>query len=146
MVPRPLGVHAVRMATRQHRVITFLELGGNKVLHAKAAALIKAPSRGATEEGPDGRDRPPGYHRLRVLSDDSAPDQIQAQKDEGVRAESAGKGGLRDMSYRFLQSVRWVIDPRRCLNLAREVREAEFEMDEATGEYSGDYPTETTTG
>ena len=75
-----------------------------------------------------------------MLSDDAAPDQIQAQRDEGVDSRSAGKGGLRTMSYRFMQSVTWVIDPKRCPNLAREVREAEFEMDENTGEYSGDYP------
>lgn len=75
-----------------------------------------------------------------MLSDDASPDRIQAQRDEGVDARAAGKGGMRDMSYRFLQSVTWVIDPERCPNLAREVRAAEFEMDPATGEYSGEYP------
>lgn len=117
----------------QHRVLSFLELGGNKVLPTEAAERIKAAL--TWDEG--GR---PAYHRLRVLSDDAAPDQIQAQRDEGVDARAAGKGGLRDMSYRFLQSVTWVIDPARCPNLAREVREAEFEQDRDTGEYSGDYP------
>lgn len=119
----------------RHTVVTFVELGGNKVLPNEAARRIREALTWS-----DGDGRPPEYHRLRVLSDDAAPEQIQAQRDEGVRAEAAGKGGLRDMSYRFLQSVTWVIDPRRCPNLAREVREAEFEMDEATGEYSGDYP------
>lgn len=119
----------------RHTVVTFAELGGNKVLPNEAARRIREALTWS-----DGDGRPPEYHRLRVLSDDAAPEQIQAQRDEGVRAEAAGKGGLRDMSYRFLQSVTWVIDPRRCPNLAREVREAEFEMDEATGEYSGDYP------
>lgn len=119
----------------RHTVVTFAELGGNKVLPNEAARRIREALTWS-----DGGGRPPEYHRLRVLSDDAAPEQIQAQRDEGVRAEAAGKGGLRDMSYRFLQSVTWVIDPRRCPNLAREVREAEFEMDEATGEYSGDYP------
>lgn len=75
-----------------------------------------------------------------MLSDDASPDRIQAQRDEGVDARAAGKGGMRDMSYRFPQSVTWVIDPERCPNLAREVRAAEFEMDPATGEYSGEYP------
>lgn len=119
----------------QHAVITFKELGGNKVLPAKAAEAIKGALTWSDREG--GK---PAYHRLRVLSDDAAPDQIQAQRDEGIDARSAGKGGLRDLSYRFLQSVTWVIDPKRCPNLAREVRAAEFEMDESTGEYSGDYP------
>lgn len=124
----------------QHRIITFAELGGNKVLPVEAAARIRAALTWSDGEGPGGRAKEPAYHRLRVLSDDAAPDQIQAQRDEGVDARSAGKGGLRTMSYRFLQSVTWVIDPKRCPNLAREVREAEFEMDESTGEYSGDYP------
>lgn len=119
----------------QHAIITFAELGGNKVLPTEAARRIRDALTWS-----DGKGRDPVYHRLRVLSDDAAPDQIQAQRDEGVDARSAGKGGLRTMSYRFMQSVTWVIDPARCPNLAREVREAEFEMDENTGEYSGDYP------
>lgn len=119
----------------QHAIVTFAELGGNKVLPTEAARRIRDALTWS-----DGKGRDPVYHRLRVLSDDAAPDQIQAQRDEGVDARSAGKGGLRTMSYRFMQSVTWVIDPARCPNLAREVREAEFEMDENTGEYSGDYP------
>ena len=124
----------------QHRIVTFLELGGNKVQPPKAAELIKAALTWSDGVGIDGSPKEPTYHRLRVLSDDAAPDQIAAQRDEGVKAEAAGKGGLRDMSYRFLQSVTWVIDPKRCPNLAREVREAEFEIAAATGEYSGDFP------
>ena len=119
----------------QHRIVTFKELGGNKVLPPDAARHIRDALTWS-----DGKGRDPVYHRLRVLSDDAAPDQIQAQRDEGVDARNAGKGGLRTMSYRFMQSVTWVIDPKRCPNLAREVRGAEFEMDESTGEYSGDYP------
>ena len=110
----------------QHRIITFAELGGNKVLPTEAAARIRTALTWSDGKNPDGSPKEPAYHRLRVLSDDAAPDQIQAQRDEGVDARSAGKGGLRTMSYRFMQSVTWVIDPKRCPNLAREVREAEF--------------------
>lgn len=124
----------------RHTVVTFAEDGGNRLQPAEQAARIRELLTWSDGVGPDGSPKAPAYHRLRVLSDDAAPDHIQAQRDEGVRAEAAGKGGLRDMSYRFLQSVTWVIDPVRCPNLAREVREAEFELDEATGEYSGDYP------
>lgn len=124
----------------RHTVVTFAEDGGNRLQPAEQAARIRELLTWSDGAGPDGSPKAPAYHRLRVLSDDAAPDHIQAQRDEGVRAEAAGKGGLRDMSYRFLQSVTWVIDPVRCPNLAREVREAEFELDEATGEYSGDYP------
>lgn len=124
----------------QHRLLTYAERGGNRLLPTEAAARIRDALTWSDGRGPDGSPREPTYHRLRVLSDDAAPDQIQAQREEGVDARAAGKGGLREMSYRFLQSVTWVIDPRRCPNLAREVREAEFELDEATGEYSGEYP------
>ena len=124
----------------RHRVVTFAEDGGNRLQPTEQAARIRELLTWSDGTGPDGSPRAPAYHRLRVLSDDAAPDHIQAQRDEGVRAEAAGKGGLRDMSYRFLQSVTWVIDPARCPNLAREVREAEFELDPTTGEYSGDYP------
>ena len=123
----------------RHTVVTFAELGGTKVQPTEAASLIRAALTWR-DRRPDGSLSEPAYHPLRVRSDDAEPDQIQAQRDEGVRAERAGKGGLRGMSYRFLQSVTWVIDPARCPNLAREVREAEFEMDDATGAYSGDYP------
>lgn len=119
----------------QHRVVTFKELGGNKVQPPDAAELIRAALTWPDKRHPEG-----AYHALRVLSDDAAPDQIAAQRDCGVDARSAGKGGLRALSYRFMQSVTWVIDPKRCPNLAREVQEAEFEQDPATGEYSGDYP------
>lgn len=118
----------------KHRVVTFRECGGNKVLPAEAAARIRDALTLPDSKGE------PTCRCLRVLSDDAAPDQMAAQREHGIKAEAAGKGGLRDMSYRFLQSVTWVIDPRRCPNLAREVRAAEFEMDPATGEYSGEYP------
>ena len=118
----------------QHTVVTFAEDGGNRLQPSECAARIR---KRLTWPGPDGK---PVYHALRVLSDDAAPDQIQAQREEGVDARKAGKGGRRDMSYRFMQSVRWVIDPVRCPRLAEEVRHAEFEMDERTGEYSGEYP------
>ena len=119
----------------RHTVITFKELGGNKVQPPDAAARIKAAL-----TWPDAEGEEPTCHALRVLSDDAAPDQIAAQRDCGVDARSAGKGGNRAMSYRFIQSVTWVIDPKRCPNLAREVQEAEFERDPATGDYSGEYP------
>ena len=132
--PDPWAVTLSEWQPGQHRIITFAELGGNKIQPPDAADRIKS----MLTWGEDGKT--PVYHRLRVLSDDAEPDQIQAQRDEGVDARSAGKGHLREMSYRFLQSVTWVIDPVRCPNLAREVREDEFEKDPATNEYSGDYP------
>ena len=63
-----------------------------------------------------------------VLSDDAAPQDIQAQRSEGVNARAAEKGGMRDASYKFLQSCHWVIDPERCPKLAEEVRKMEYEV------------------
>lgn len=132
--PDPWAFTLSEWQPAQHRVITYRELGGTKVQPPDAAALIRDA---LTWPDADGK---PTYHALRVLSDDAAPDQIAAQRDCGVNARAAGKGGRRALSYRFMQSVTWVIDPERCPNLAREVRAAEFEADPATGEYSGDYP------
>lgn len=134
--PDPWAFTLSEWQPAHHKVLTFKELGGNKVLPNKAAEMIKGALTWSDMPGA----RKPIYHGIKVLSDDAAPDQIQAQRDEGVNAQASGKGGKRDMSYRFLQSVTWVIDPARCPNLAREVREAEFEQDQSTGEYSGDYP------
>lgn len=138
--PDPWALTVSEWQPDAHRIVTFAERGGTKVKPAKAAEEIARALTWSDGTGPDGSPLPPVRHRVRVLSDDAEPDQIQAQRDEGADARAAGKGGRRDMSYRFLQSVHWVIDPVRCPNLAREVRAAEYEMDESTGEYSGEYP------
>ena len=133
--PDPWALTLSEWQPGEHRVVTFREDGGCRLQPPETADRVRAALTWPDREGGE-----PVYHRLRVLSDDASPDRIQAQRDEGVDARRAGKGGMRDMSYRFLQSVTWVIDPRRCPNLAREVRAAEFEADPVTGEYSGDYP------
>ena len=63
-----------------------------------------------------------------MRSDDAEPQDIQAQRSEGVNARAAEKGGMRDASYKFLQSCHWVIDPERCPKLAEEVRKMEYEV------------------
>lgn len=133
--PDPWAMTLSEWQPGEHRVVTYYEDGGTRLQPHEMADRAKAALTWPDREGAE-----PAYHRLRVLSDDASPDRIQAMRDEGVDARAAGKGGLRGMSYRFLQSVTWVIDPARCPNLAREVRAAEFEMDPATGEYSGEYP------
>lgn len=133
--PDPWALTLSEWQPGEHRIVTFREDGGCRLQPPETAERVKAALTWPDREGGE-----PTYHRLRVLSDDASPDRIQAQRDEGVDARGAGKGGMRDMSYRFLQSVTWVIDPRRCPNLAREVRAAEFEADPVTGEYSGEYP------
>lgn len=114
--PDPWALTLSEWQPGEHRVVTYYEDGGLKLQPHEMADRAKAALTWPDRDGGD-----PVYHRLRVLSDDASPDRIQAMRDEGVDARAAGKGGMRDMSYRFLQSVTWVIDP-------------------ATGEYSGDYP------
>lgn len=130
--PDPWALVVSELQEGAHRLVTFAEAGGTKVLPAKAAEAARAALTWDSGRGPE-------YHAVPVLSDDAAPDQIAAQRDEGIDARASGKGGMRDMSYRLLQSYSWVIDPRRCPRLAAEVRAAEFEMG-PDGEYSGDYP------
>lgn len=96
---------------------TWREDGGNKLQPPESAErarhLLTWP------DGPGGK---PVEHRIRVMSDDAAPEQIAAQRDAGLDARAAGKGNMRTASYRWLAGVRWVIDPQRCPRLAEEVR------------------------
>ena len=87
----------------------------------------------------DAPGRDPEYHYLPVLSDDSDPSKIAAHRDNGVNATAAGKGGNRMRSYEWLAGVRWVIDPARCPNLAREVRAMEYSRAQ-DGAYLNDVP------
>lgn len=63
-----------------------------------------------------------------VWSDDADPQQIKAHKDNGLNARPAGKGGKRLKSYEWLAGIKWVIDPKRCPELAKEVRRMCYEQ------------------
>ena len=105
------------------RIVTWYEDGGNKLQpNEQAARIMEALTWSDDASGES------VYHAARVLSDDADPTAIAAQKDAGVSARPAGKGNMRDASYRFLQSCRWVIDPVRCPRLAKEVREMQYEQ------------------
>lgn len=112
--PWALTVSEWRPGTRT--LLTYAEEGGNK-LHpgeqAERAMDLLAVL---------------GIDGARILSDDADPQAIAAQRDAGANAMKAGKGGQRAASYRWLQSVRWVIDPARCPRLAAEVRAMEYEV------------------
>lgn len=95
---------------------TFAEAGGNRMQPAEQAEVIGGILAGVE-----------GAERLPVLSDDADPGAIAAQRDCGVAARKAGKGGNRMRSYEWLSGVRWVIDPVRCPNLSREVRAMTYE-------------------
>lgn len=110
-------------------LVTWREDSGNKLTPKQQAARLKA-----LLTWPDRPGGEPVYHHLRVRSDDAEPSTISQQRDEGVNAVAAGKGGNREVSYRFLQAVTWVIDPVRCPTLAKEARELEHEVVKSTGE------------
>ena len=97
-------------------LLTYAEEGGNKLQPNEQAAriskLLDALKLGAEP----------------VYSDDADPQSIDAQRAEGVNARKADKGRGREASYKWLQSVRWVIDPQRCPHLAAEVRAMEYEV------------------
>ena len=110
-------------------LITFKEDGGNKLTPKQQAARLRKLLTWA--DVPGGK---PTYHHIQVRSDDAEPSAISQQRDAGANARAAGKGGMREASYRFLQAVTWVIDPVRCPKLAKEARELQHEVVKSTGE------------
>lgn len=110
-------------------LVTFREAWGNKLTPAQQAGRIREML-----TWPDSPGAEPSYHHLQVRSDDAEPSAIAQQRDAGVNARAAGKGNMREASYRFLQAVTWVIDPVRCPTLAKEARELEHEVERSTGE------------
>lgn len=127
--PDPWAVTLSEWQPGKMTVITFAEDSGNKLTPTEQAARIRALLTWADRPGEE-----PVYHHLQVKSDDAEPSAISQQRDAGVNARAAGKGNLREASYRFLQAVTWVIDPNRCPTLAKEARELEHEVVKSTGE------------
>lgn len=133
--PDPWALTGSEWQPGQRRLVTFAEDGGNKLQPADQADRVRAML-----TWPDGDGGEPRYHHLRVLSDDADPTAIAAQRDAGIAAKAAGKASPGRMaSYRFLQSVEWVIDPVRCPRLAAEVRAMEYETT-ADGEVLASIP------
>ncbi len=118
----------------QRTLLTFKEDGGNCLQPNEQAKRIID-----NLTWPDIKGEDPVYHHIRVASDDSNPQHIDAQRAEGVNAKAAGKGNLRMNSYEWLASVKWVIDPIRCPRLAKEVREMQYEQN-ADGEWLNSIP------
>ncbi len=115
-------------------LLTFKEDGGNKLQPNEQAQRIYENLTWSDDEEED-----PTYHHIRVLSDDSNPQHIAAQRAEGIDARAAGKGNLRMNSYEWLASIKWIIDPNRCPRLAKEVREMQYEQN-TDGEWLNSIP------
>lgn len=120
--PDPWAVTLSEWRPATRTLVTWREDRANKLTPPEQAERVRAL---LTWDDGDGE---PRYHHLPVPSDDADPQSIASQRDCGVNARAAGKGNMRRASYRWLQSVRWVIDPARCPNLAREVRELSYEV------------------
>ncbi len=110
---------------------SFAELGGNRIKPDESAPMV----RDALTWADGGEDV---YHAIPVRTDDSAPALIRTHQDAGVMAVKAKKGRRRMESYEWLASVRWVIDPERCPNLAREARKKKYEQ--VDGEWLNSIP------
>lgn len=120
--PDPWAMTVSEWRPAQRTLITWREDGGNKLTPDESARRAARLLTWADVQG-----KRPAYHRLPVWADDADPQQIAQQRDAGLDAHPAGKGNLRMASYRWLSSVRWVIDPERCPRLAEEVRRKQYE-------------------
>lgn len=116
--PWALVVSAWDPSTRT--LYSFVERGGNRIQPDESAPMVREALTWE-DEGED------VFHNVPVRTDDSAPSLIQAHRDAGIMAIKAEKGHRRMESYEWLGSVRWVIDPERCPNLAREARKKTYE-------------------
>lgn len=120
--PDPWAMTLSEWQPGKRTLVTWREDGGNKLTPEASAARARALLTWPDQEGAR-----PTYHRLPVWADDADPQQIAQQRDAGLDAHPSGKGGRRMASYRWLSSVRWVIDPERCPRLAAEVRRKQYE-------------------
>lgn len=130
--PWAFGKHEWQPGSRT--IMSFYEDGGQKLQPDEQAERIKDALTWSDSEGME-----PEYHYITVYSDDARNDLISAQYGFGVDARAAGKGNMRKASYQWLASVTWVIDPNRCPELAKEVREMQYEQNK-DGEWLNTIP------
>jgi phage terminase large subunit len=132
--PDPWALTISEWQAGSRTLITWREDGGHKLTPDKSAERIKRALTWA--DGYDDANNPfqEEYHHIVISSDDANPEQIAAQRDCGVNARPAKKGNMRLASYRWLASIKWVIDPNRCPHLAEEVRN-KMHVQTADGEW-----------
>lgn len=121
--PDPWAMTVSEWQPGRRTLVTWREDGGNKLTPEASAARARALLTWPDEEGAR-----PAYHRLPVWADDADPQQVAQQRDAGLDAHPSHKGGRRMASYRWLSSIKWVIDPERCPRLAAEVRRKQYEQ------------------
>ena len=121
--PDPWATTISEWRPNTRTLLTWREDGGNKLQPPQQAERLKQ----LLTWKDDRNDARAVYHHLTVQSDDAAPEIIASQRDSGINARAAGKANLRDASYRFLQSLTWVIDPKRCPRTAEEAANQQYE-------------------
>lgn len=131
--PDPWAITVSEWRENGREILTWKEDGGNKLTPPQQAKRIKKL---LTWKEADGKTY---LHREPVYSDDAGNDIIASQRDNDINARPAGKGNMRDASYRFLQSAKWTIDPVRCPKLAAEVQAMQYEVN-ADGEVLNTIP------
>lgn len=131
--PDPWAITVSEWRENGRELLTWSEDGGNKLTPPQQAKRIKKL---LTWKEADGKTY---LHREPVYSDDAGNDIIASQRDNDINARPAGKGNMRDASYRFMQSAKWTIDPVRCPKLAAEVQAMQYEVN-ADGEVLNTIP------
>lgn len=111
----------------ERRLIVFNELSANRKTPSETAPMVEAA---LTYEDARGVE---SYHPEVVWCDDTPDGKVQMReyrRDFGINARPAPKGGMRRVSYQWLQGLREiVIDPVRCPLTLEEFRLKEYAQD-----------------
>lgn len=111
--PDPWRFVRGELLLRERRLIIFKELSANRKTPSETAPMVVDALTWADREG-----EKPRYHGDAVWCDDTADGKVQMReyrRDFGINARPARKGGMRKLSYQWLQGLREiVIDPVRC--------------------------------
>ena len=126
--PDPWRFVRADLNLRDRRLVIFQELSANRKTPSETAPMVVDALTWADREG-----ERPRYHDETVWCDDTADGKVQMReyrRDFGINARPSRKGGMRKLSYQWLQGLREiVIDPVRCPLTFEEFSLKEYEKD-----------------
>ena len=126
--PDPWRFVRADLNLRDRRLIIFEELSANRKTPSETGPMVVDALTWADRDG-----ERPRYHDETVWCDDTADGKVQMReyrRDFGIKARPARKGGMRKLSYQWLQGLREiVIDPVRCPLTFEEFSLKEYEKD-----------------
>lgn len=125
--PDPWRMVRCEYQRSERRLVIFNEYSRNKTLPEDTAKVARVAL-----TFPDAASDEARYHRQRIWYDDSPDGKHQGAKWRamGLDARPARKGGMRAMSYQWLQGLREIaIDRRRCPLTFEEFTLKEYERD-----------------